>query len=67
MDKAKKMFEYLIQTIENNAVDNKATIANVELWAECWRKEMNIALNYAQSSSLLNNSFEIGDTVKYKL
>ena len=40
----KDHFEELIQTIERNAVDNKATITNVFLWAESWRaeREMNI-------------------------
>jgi len=35
----KDHFEELIQTIERNAVDNKATITNVFLWAESWRAE----------------------------
>ena len=33
-------------------------------WLENKAKE---AINYTHSSTLLNNSFEIGDTVKYKL
>lgn len=33
------LFEELIQTIENNAVDNQSTITNVKLWAKSWRKE----------------------------
>ena len=35
------IIEDLIQTIERNAVDNKATISNVELWAKSWREELN--------------------------
>ena len=34
--------EKLIQTIEKNAKDNKATISNVKLWAKSWRKEAEI-------------------------
>ncbi len=32
-------FNRLIKTIEKNAVDNKALIPNVSLWAKFWRKE----------------------------
>lgn len=38
----KDVFEDLIQTIERNAVDNKATIENVKLWADSWRKERDL-------------------------
>ena len=34
------IIEDLIQTIERNAVDNKATITNVKLWAKSWREEL---------------------------
>ena len=34
------VFEDLISTIERNAVDNKITISNVNLWAKSWREEM---------------------------
>jgi len=30
----------LISTIERNAVDNKAEIHNVKLWAKSWREEL---------------------------
>lgn len=36
----KNILENLIQTIERNAIDNKATIHNVQLWAASWRNEM---------------------------
>lgn len=36
----KNILENLIQTIERNAIDNKATIHNVQLWAASWRAEM---------------------------
>lgn len=35
-----KIFEDLIQTVERNAVNNQATITNVELWAKSWREEL---------------------------
>ena len=35
----KDVYEELIRTIEGNAVDNVATITNVKLWAESWRRE----------------------------
>ncbi len=34
------ILERLIQTIEKNAIDNKATITDVKLWAKSWRNEM---------------------------
>ncbi len=40
----KDCFEDLITTIENNAIDNKATISNVKLWAKSWREERDLAL-----------------------
>lgn len=45
MTKAEEIFEELISTIEKNAVDNKASISNVELWAGSWRNELDLALN----------------------
>ena len=30
----------MISTIERNAVDNRATIENVKLWAKSWREEL---------------------------
>jgi len=36
----KNILANLIQTIERNAIDNKATIHNVQLWAASWRAEM---------------------------
>ena len=38
-------FEKLIQTIEKNAINNKATILNVALWAKSWRKERELQKN----------------------
>jgi hypothetical protein len=38
-------FEKLIQTIEKNAVNNKATILNVALWAKSWRAERKLQEN----------------------
>lgn len=35
----KDLFEELLQTIERTAVDNKATITNVKLFVDSWRKE----------------------------
>lgn len=35
-----KIFEDLIETIEKNAVNNTATITNVQLWVESWKKEL---------------------------
>lgn len=31
--------EDLVSTIERNAIDNKAEITNVKLWADSWRRE----------------------------
>lgn len=42
----KDHFEELIQTIERNAVDNKATITNVFLWAESWRAEREMDIQH---------------------
>jgi hypothetical protein len=36
----KTVLEDLITTIEKNSVDNIATISNVKLWAEAWRREI---------------------------
>jgi hypothetical protein len=33
------LVEQMIQTVESNAVDNKAVIPNVEAWAIAWREE----------------------------
>jgi len=41
MKTAEEIFEELIATIEKNAIDNKAEITNVKLWANSWRKELN--------------------------
>jgi len=41
MKTQKEILEDLISTIERNAIDNKATIQNVELWAKSWRDESN--------------------------
>lgn len=38
--KLREVFEELIATIECNAVDNKAEIHNVKLWAKQWRGEL---------------------------
>ena len=38
----KDILEELLQTIEANAIDNKATITNVSLWADSWRKEQSL-------------------------
>lgn len=38
------VFEDLIQTIEKNAIDNKATISNVKIWAKSWRDEFAVGL-----------------------
>lgn len=40
MQSDRDIFEDLIQTIERNAVDNKATITNVKVWAKSWREEL---------------------------
>ena len=40
MKSDRKVFEQLLRTIENNAVDNEATITNVDLWAKSWREEL---------------------------
>lgn len=42
MKPAKQVFNELIETIERNAIDNKAVIPNVKLWAKSWREEMKI-------------------------
>lgn len=39
-------FEELIKTIEKNAVDNKATITDVYLWAASWRAERDIDIEH---------------------
>ena len=33
------ILEDLVSTIERNAIDNKAEITNVKLWANSWRRE----------------------------
>lgn len=33
------VLEDLVSTIERNAIDNKAEITNVKLWANSWRRE----------------------------
>lgn len=40
MKTVEEIFEELIATIERNAIDNKAEITNVKLWADSWRKEL---------------------------
>lgn len=40
MQSDREVFEHLLRTIENNAVDNEATITNVDLWAKSWREEL---------------------------
>lgn len=35
-----KLIEHMIQIVESNAKDNKATIPDVEAWAIAWREEM---------------------------
>ena len=57
------ILEELLNTIESKAKNNMATITDVELFVESWRKE---AINYAHSSTLLNNSFYIGEKVLIK-
>ncbi len=44
-----KVIEDLISTIEENAVNNVATISNVKLWAESWRKEADLCTEPAKS------------------
>ena len=39
-----KIFNELIDTVVKNSRNNQANISNVELWAESWRQEMNLAL-----------------------
>lgn len=34
-----KLIEHMIQIVESNAKDNKATIPDVEAWAIAWREE----------------------------
>lgn len=36
------LLEELIKTIEVNAIDNQATITDVKLWANSWRKEVEL-------------------------
>ena len=38
--KLREGLEEMISTIERNAVDNRATIVNVKLWAKSWREEL---------------------------
>ena len=38
--KLREGLEEMISTIERNAVDNRATIENVKLWAKSWREEL---------------------------
>lgn len=40
MKTVEQIFEELIATIERNAINNKAKIANVKLWANSWREEL---------------------------
>lgn len=40
MKKIEEIFEDLIATIEKNAINNKAEITNVKLWADGWRNEL---------------------------
>ena len=35
----KNVLENLVSTVEQNAIDNKAEITNVKLWANSWRIE----------------------------
>jgi len=37
-----KVFNELIDAIIMNSIDNKSTITNVKLWADSWKKEMEI-------------------------
>jgi len=37
--------ENLVSTIERNAIDNKAEITNVKLWADSWRREFTDKIN----------------------
>jgi hypothetical protein len=40
MKTPEQLLEELIATIERNAVNNKAEITNVALWASSWREEL---------------------------
>ena len=40
MKTVEEIFEELIATMERNAIDNKADITNVKLWANSWREEL---------------------------
>ena len=40
MQSDRELFEDLIWTIERSAVDNEATITNVDLWAKSWREAL---------------------------
>lgn len=40
MKTVEEIFEELIATMERNAIDNKAEITNVKLWANSWREEL---------------------------
>jgi len=42
LNREQSTFDAIIETIERNAIDNKATISNVELWAKQWREEYTI-------------------------
>ena len=44
MNTEQKIFTELIETVLKNSENNIATITNVKLWAENWRKEMKEAL-----------------------
>jgi hypothetical protein len=56
--KKRDTFEELIETIERNAVDNKATITNVKLWAKSWRDERKLDDERNEFDSLLGSALK---------
>ena len=46
------LFDELLETIEKNAVDNKLTITNVEVFLKSWREEIKLENKYNLLSDL---------------
>ena len=55
-----KVFNELIETTLTNSSNNEAVITNVKLWAESWKKEMELAINYSRCCTQLRVDYEKG-------